>query len=273
MVQEGDIDGPKIDAEKLIDNHYYSIASKATIKTGSSIPVPVDKFKAFFQEDWENVCSSGRAYNALEACKLLQLDADELTKVWREAETENKSIKFGGGFYCAALDGPSGEKIYVFNGFFMAMRSKFAAANASIHYFVVEWDPATLSWADFRAKLLGPTKPEEAPSDSLRGMILAKWQELGLPAAPSGSDNGVHASASPFEGLAERCNWLNASLTEDSFGKTLLAAGIPEETLRLWSVDPRVPLPPDGSEGSLFDALEDLDLDDCVAKAVAIAKM
>ena len=56
-------------------------------------------------------------------------------------------------------------------------------------------------------------------------------------------------------------------------GKTPLAAGIPEETLRLWSVDPRVPLPPDGSEGSLFDALEDLDLDDCVAKAVAIAKM
>ena len=35
-------------------------------------------------------------------------------------------------------------------------------------------------------------------------------------------------------------------------------------------VDPRVPMP-DGKEGSLFDALEDLDLDACIEKAKAIA--
>ena len=40
-------------------------------------------------------------------------------------------------------------------------------------------------------------------------------------------DNGVHASASPFEALAERSNWLRASISKDAFGKALLASGIP----------------------------------------------
>ena len=39
----------------------------------------------------------------------------------------------------------------------------------SIHYYVVEFEPSTLSWSDFRGKVLGPTDPKDAPSDSLRG--------------------------------------------------------------------------------------------------------
>ena len=80
----------------------------------------------------------------------------------------------------------------------------------------------------------------------------------------------MHASASPFEGLAERMNWLEKPLADDPFGKALLDAGIKEETLKAWTVDPRVPMP-DGADGSLFDALEDLDLDACIEKAKAIA--
>ena len=50
----------------------------------------------------------------------------------------------------------------------------------------------------------------------------------------------VHASASPFEGLAERTNWLGVAIADDSFGKALLAAGVPEETIKKWSSDPQV---------------------------------
>lgn len=45
----------------------------------------------------------------------------------------------------------------------MSMRSKFVAPEASIHYYVVEFSPSTLSWADFRGKVLGPTDPKDAP--------------------------------------------------------------------------------------------------------------
>ena len=50
----------------------------------------------------------------------------------------------------------------------------------------------------------------------------------------------MHASASPFEGLAERMNWLALAPADDVFGKVLLAAGIPEETIKKWSSDPQV---------------------------------
>ena len=58
--------------------------------------------------------------------------------------------------------------------------------------------------------------------------------------SPCPRPDQVHASASPFEGLAERMNWLALAPADDVFGKVLLAAGIPEETIKKWSSDPQV---------------------------------
>ena len=122
----------------------------------------------------------------------------------------------------------------------MSMRAKFTAADASLHYYVVRFDPSKLSWGDFRGQVLGPTDPAKAPASSLRGMLMADWEALGLKGAPNTTDNGVHASASPFEGLAERMNWMQCSVAEDEFGKALLEAGVSEEMIKAWSVDPQV---------------------------------
>ena len=159
------------------------------------------------------------------------------------------------------------------NGFFMTMREKFTSAEATIHYYVVQFDAAMLPWADFRGKVLGPTDPAAAPAESLRGTLHTDWEKLGMAAAPDTSDNGVHASASPFEGLAERMNWLSVAMADDVFGKALLGAGIAEETIKEWAVDPQVTVGPDSKKGSLFDQLEDLDCDECLAKATALAKL
>jgi hypothetical protein len=146
------------------------------------------------------------------------------------------------------------------------------------HYYVVEFDPATLSWADFRGKVLGPTNPADAPTDSLRGIVAANWQKLGLQAPCDGGDNAVHASASPFEGLAERTNWLAGSVADDPFGSALLAKGVPEATIKKWSSDPQVKYDEATAKekgklkGSIFDALEDLDYEECLERCVAISK-
>merc|ERR1719201_3123404 len=103
-------------------------------------------------------------------------------------------IKFGGGFYCGLIELEGKEPLYIFNGFFMAMRSKFTAPGLSIYYYVVEWTENSLPWSDFRAKVLGPTDPAEAPEDSLRGVVYKKWKALGLSAEPDVGDNAVHAS-------------------------------------------------------------------------------
>lgn len=207
--------------------------------------------------------------NAMDGCAALGIDADAMDAAWGACKKANKLVKFGGGFYCGLIDTIDGkDPLYIFNGFFMSMRSKFTAPGCSIHYYVVEWDAASLSWSDFRNKVLGPTDPVEAPKDSLRGMILADWEKLGLKEVPNVGDNGVHASASPFEALAERANWVGAEIEKDSFGSALIAAGLSVDTIKAWSVDPQVNV--QGKKGSIFDALEDMDSADCLAKLVAI---
>ena len=99
-----------------------------------------------------------------------------------------------------------------------------------------------------------------------------RYEALGLTSVPNKGDNGVHASASPFEGLAEKANWLKKDVATDPFGKALLDAGLSAETIAAWSVDPRV-TQEDGSKGSIFDALEDMDVQPCLDKMVALNKL
>merc|ERR1712003_308851 len=224
---------------------------------------------AHFGITWQAALDSGKVFNAMDGCKHLGIDADQMDVEWAKAKKANKLVKFGGGFYCGLVEMSGRKPIYVFNGFFMTMRSAFTAPGKSIHYYTVEWDESKLSWEDFRGKVLGPTDPKDAPKDSLRGKILSDWEELGLKSEPNVGDNGVHASASPFEGMAERMNWLEAKCNKDSFCKALVKAGVKEAMIKEWSVDPQVNIG-DGKKGSLFDALEDLDASKCLEKAKAL---
>lgn len=267
---EGELTSEVIDSKKLIDQHYYSIASKATILTPDQLNVDPAKFKKQFGKEWTQVLADGKAFNAMDACKILGVDANGLNKLWAAAKKSDKLVKLGGGFYCGELPAKDGSKIYVFNGFFMTMRNEYCAPGRKIHYYTVEFDPAKLSWSDFRSKVLGPTDPAEAPAGALRGEILKGWKALGLSSAPNVGDNGVHASASPFEAMAERMNWLGVSCKDDDFCSGLVAKGLPEKLIREWSTDPQVKINAEGKKGSLFDALEDLNVDECLKKTVTL---
>jgi len=268
--REGSIEAAEIDKKMLIDKHYYAIAAKATLKKPSELPVPKDKFKDFFGVEWDDMLKEGRVFNAKDACEKLGVDADKLDGLWAAAKKGKKLVKFGGGFYCGAIES-GGEQLYVFNGFFMSMRSKFVSEGVSIHYYVVEWESGQLSWADFRGKVLGPTDPADAPADSLRGLVASGWEGLGLKAPCTTGDNGVHASASPFEALAERMNWLGVRVEDDEFGKVLLKAEVALGTIQEWSVDPQVTFGVLPIKKSIFDALEDTDSDYCAALCELIA--
>lgn len=150
ILNELDIDGEDIDRKGLIDQHYFSIASKATLLPADQIPVPADQFEDVFGEPWSKVLEENRACNAMEACKRFGCNPEELNINWQKAD----AVKFGGGFYCAKFSVNGHPELYVFNGFFMAMRSKFIG-DKSIHCYVVEWDRSVLSWASFRNEILG----------------------------------------------------------------------------------------------------------------------
>lgn len=67
-------------------------------------------------------------------------------------------------------------------------------------------------------------------------------------------------------------NWLQHKIDKDPFGKALLDSGVPKKTIEAWSVDPQVNIP-GGDKGSIFDYLEDLDADECLAKMIELSKL
>lgn len=268
--KEGSLLAEDIDKKKLIDAHYYAIASKATLLKPTQLNIPKEKFKEFFGVEWDAAVNDNKVFNAMDACELLEIDADQLDKQWAKCKKDKKLVKFGGGFYCGLVEVEGKESIYVFNGFFMSMRAKFVAPGTSIYYYVVEWDQTSLSWEDFRGKVLGPTDPTTAPKDSLRGEIYANWKELGLEYVPNVGDNAVHASASPFEALAERMNWLGYRPHRDAFGKQLLKVATRGQ-IKEWCNDPQVTYGPLPITRSLYDSLEDTDTDYCLALCQMIA--
>jgi len=117
-----------------------------------------------------------------------------------------------------------------------------------------------------------PTDPREAPNGSIRRTILDQYRELGLSAQPNKGDNGVHASASAFEGLAEKSNWLGQDPKDDSFGRSLLDTGVSEMKLKSWFNDPQIKLTK-SIAGSVFDALEDMDVEECLQKLIELSKL
>merc|ERR1712028_115148 len=143
-----------------------------------------------------------------------------------------------------------------------------------IYYFSVQWDPASMSWSHFRNQLLGPTDPAEAPKDSIRGHIFSNYQSLGIKSVPDKSNNGVHASASPLEGLAEKTNWLGKRVEDEQLGLALLESGVSAQTIAAWSVDPRLVVAHGQStKQSLWDAVEDTDVDSCLASLLVVNEL
>lgn len=266
ITKEFDLASEDIDKLRLIDQHYYAIASKAVLQKPDVQPVPPDKFKAQFKRDWADVLAKGEALNAMDALQYFGVDANGLEVLWRQCEKAKNIVKLGGGFYVGFVEDGVKPGRFVFNAFFMQMRNKFTAKGLSIHLYLVQWDPASLPWKRFRGEVLGPTDPSKAPPTSIRGQIFSRWKELGLSSVPDTGDNGVHASASPFEGLCERLNWMQIkNPADDAYGKRVLNAGVSEAVLRAWAVDPQVTVA-DNSKGSVFDHLEDTDSASCLAK-------
>ena len=271
VIREGKIASSVVERKKLIDAHYYAIASKATLLKPTDLNVPEDVFQNAFGVTWKEALEKNLCFNALDACKELNVDSAGLEKRSRLAK---RSVKFGGGFYCAEMLKEDGSSpIYVFNAFFMSMRSQFVEKGKQIKWFVVEFDDETLKWEDFRAKVLGPTDPKKAPETSLRGILFKNWKKYGLARKPTTGENGVHASASPFEALAEIANWTGEPVDEQAYGKLLIQHGITKETLEMWGKDPQVNIRNDGLKGSLFDQVEDMDSKECMKNLMQINKL
>jgi len=267
ILRDAKISAEVIDEKRLIDKHYGAIASRAVLQKPSELVVQ-DSAKELFLKTfgltWEAALSQKKVFNSADAASELKIATFEVGDKWGKLKNGAEMIKFGGGFYVGKID-----HIFVVNGFYIPMRAKFTKAGTCIHYFEVEWDPMTLPWDKFRADVIGGTNPAQAATGSIRNTVFHEWSKLGLPHEPNTGDNGVHASAGPFEGLVEKANWLGVKVEDDAFGRALISSGITKATIEKWSGDPPVLF--EGKQQSLFDLLEDLDARACLEKAVEIS--
>ena len=282
---EIDISGRHMDT--IIDQHYYAISQKAVTLTPSKLQnVPTNNFYKFFGETWAGALANNTLLNAKEASEKLELTAEELYQIWKQAESAGKICKMGGGFYVGMLIASDDKTYYVVNGFYLRLKEQFTSPSSMVHGVEVEWDPADMSWKEFRQNFLGCTDPKKAAPNSLRRDLYDRFQEFCLSQEPNVSDNCVHASASPLEALSEKHNWLggasaqSTSLTasgtkwtirRDPFGRALISQGLTEHLLtQEFFLDPVVTLPGGTQKMSLFDAVEDTNTQECLDLLVAV---
>ena len=80
-----------------------------------------------------------------------------LEKAWRAGEV----LKLGGGCYISrfAIAGAGTSPVFVVNGFYPSMRSQFTTPGTRVRVMRLSWAEADMSWAAFRADVLGATDP------------------------------------------------------------------------------------------------------------------
>jgi len=278
---------------EIIDKHYAMIAGAAD--TGVEGVKPSTEAKEEFQEafgcNWDDMLAAGNVKSATECAAELgkgdnPMPPKDLMNIW---STCGATVRMASGVYVARLKGGEEEEeeedsdeegggggntsLFCVNGFYPALKAAYEKDGAEVHLFVVAWDPAKLSWAAFKNDVIGATDPAQANAGSLRQKILEQWEDLGLPEAPNGTDNGVHASAGPLEALKERLLWCGFELEKDPTGARLVELAVCDESRRpaldelLTNPDVDVA----GFKGKAFDLLENKDTSDLYVLANNVA--
>ncbi len=272
IVANEKLTGSELAFRKVLDSQYglaeqfaHSVRTEDLVLSAEELR----NFRSVFSAPWTQAVHHGKVLNAAEACEHLHIDGFALSDLWHRAEFRHRIRR---GLYVSCLtsecsEDPSVRKklkypLYVVNGFFDALRESYCAKRACVHYLVVEWDGAHLSWGRLQKTVIGDCDPNLAAPSSIRGRLFSDWQTLLLYTQPTRTDNCVHMSGSALQGLAERLVWIKGSmLFTDLFGSRLLAARFKSNIIKEWLADPL--LNEDGSE-RLFDRLEGLNSLECL---------
>jgi hypothetical protein len=243
---------------EIIDEHYRnnsqsSVLSPNQLELDNSEKI---KISSNFNIDWDSQIASGNIYNGFELIEKFRMSPIDLNELWMKAKT----IKVKSGLYLAKLE-LNGKTIFVTNGFYPAIQTKYTNKDSGIIALSIEL-PKNMSWNDFR-ELIGSTDPKKAQEGTLRRHLLNAASEFDITVTVL--DNAVHASASPFEALREISLWgkfLNKDYKSEPLYKALIVNGINEQIINNWFDNPLILS--DGKDVRLFDRLENLDFQETI---------
>ena len=245
MVYHHRVTGPDLAAREVIRQHYlmYSKASYGDIGITEEGKA---RFAECFGKTWDAEFEAGRILGNPALLASRNMDPHELFSLWNDTSVS----KIQAGLLMGWLDSLD---CYCINAFYPAMEANFYHPDTVMDYYVVEFDPAQVSWARFRKEVLGATNAAKADSESFRGQLYARYR-VDYP----GRDNFVHGSAGPFEGMVERAiHERDFDLASNPVGRRLQAAGLTLEGLAAWKSRQT-----NAALGALFDATEEKDTDE-----------
>ena len=236
--------GNELAARSIVRNHYL-MYSKGSY--GDVVPCIKgrERFFSTFGKEWESELAAGRIMGNPQLMKNKGIDERTLFSLWNPRFISSQTHKIDPGLVIGWIDE---LESYVINGFYPTMEAKFNNPKTKIDYHVVEFDPATVSWGQFRKKLLGATDASKADPDSFRGQLFSQYS-VEFPAA----DNFTHGSAGPLEGLIERINFEpDFEMHTNPVGRHLVERGVTLEQFKIWKN--RQPI---FTLGNLFDITEE----------------
>ena len=148
VVDAGAKSAAEIEASKLIDQHYGSLARIAMELQPADVdlsPAALAEFAETYGVDWGTALGSALDTSVAE----LGVDGMALEPLWRGGV----QCKLAPGTYVSRLDGVS-KPLYTLNGFYPAMRQAYVEPGAEVRYLVCEWEEADLSWRGFRREVV-----------------------------------------------------------------------------------------------------------------------
>jgi hypothetical protein len=166
--------------------------------------------------------------------------------------------KIGPGIY-AAWTRVAGTEVVLLNGFHPAQLDHFTSRGARM--VALEYRSAQ-SWSHLRREIAGATDPTVAAETSIRHQLLRDRERFGL--EMSVNSNGIHLSAGPVEGCAEVIRFFGSGDREVPVSSTVLGSALMQANASGALIAAALENTLVISGESVFDATEELDIDDAV---------
>lgn len=235
-------------AEREVIRQHYLMYSNASHGDVGITDVGRVNFAAAFGRDWDAEVAAGRIMGHPELLESKGINTHELYTQWNGAQVH----KIQAGLLMGWLETLD---CYCINAFYPAMEANFNDPATRMDYYVVEFDPGQVSWAQFRKNILGCTDSSKADPASFRGQLYAEYK-VKFP----GRDNFVHGSAGAFEGFVERAiHEADFEMSANPVGRYLEGRGVTLASFSAWKENQSI-----SALGELFDATEEKNTDDVI---------
>lgn len=244
------VTGSELAERDVIRQHYLMYSKAACADTVDITDGGKVKFREAFGKSWEDELSAGRILPTADLLQSRSLDVHQLFDHWNNLFVERKTVKLQDGILMGYLEEVDA---YCINAFYPSMEANFYHPDTRIHYHVVEFDPAQVSWKSFRKNILGATDSSKADPASFRGRLYSQY-----PVRFPGRDNFVHGSAGPIEGFVERAiHEPDFNACSNPIGRYLAEREVSLDEFKAWKSRLSIT-----EIGELFDATEEMNTDE-----------